>query len=75
MIKWGEDQRRKDPGYFCQIATNSQDLNKIWIISDARRKTDLSYFTENFRDKTYSVRVTAKDCVRERRGFMFTPGS
>lgn len=74
MIKWGEEKRKQDPGYFCQLATSSKQLKKIWIICDARRKTDLSYFTEKYRKKTYCVRVTADDDIRKGRGFIFTPG-
>ncbi|VDI71405.1 phosphomevalonate kinase-like isoform X1 [Mytilus galloprovincialis] len=74
MIKWGEDKRTEDPGFFCRLATSKADLKKIWIITDARRKTDVDYFKENYNDRTLTVRVCAKESIRKSRGFTFTLG-
>ncbi|XP_063432200.1 phosphomevalonate kinase-like [Mytilus trossulus] len=74
MIKWGEDKRTEDPGFFCRLAISKEDLKTIWIITDARRKTDVEYFKENYTDKTFTVRVCANESIRESRGFIFTPG-
>ncbi|XP_052099950.1 phosphomevalonate kinase-like [Mytilus californianus] len=74
MIKWGEDKRTEDPGFFCRLATSKNNLKKIWIITDARRKTDVEYFKENYNGRTFKVRVCAKESIRESRGFTFTPG-
>lgn len=54
MIRWGEDRRNKDPEYFAKLAT-AKATAPVWIISDARRPTDLVYFTKRF--KTIAVRV------------------
>ena len=74
MIKFGEEKRRQDSGYFCRLATSIENLNKVWIVTDARRKTDIDYFKDNYKDRTYTVRVCAEDAVRESRGFIHTPG-
>lgn len=46
MIRWGEERRNKEPGYFCKLSMlQSTGADKpVWIISDARRRTDLNYF-------------------------------
>ena len=75
MIKWGEEKRDQDPSYFCQLATEGEEAEKrVWIISDARRKTDIVYFKEKFCERTRLVRIVANDDVRKRRGFVFTSG-
>ena len=74
MNKWGEDKRNEDSGYFCHLATARADLKKIWVITDARRKTDIEYFKLNYKERTFTIRVCADDAVRESRGFKFTPG-
>ncbi|ESO87613.1 hypothetical protein LOTGIDRAFT_179274 [Lottia gigantea] len=75
MIRWGEEQRQKDPGYFCRLATSGDNSDKpIWIISDARRKTDVEYFKTNYSQLTKTVRVEADEKVRQDRGFIFTTG-
>ncbi|OWF54115.1 Phosphomevalonate kinase [Mizuhopecten yessoensis] len=48
MIRWGEDKRNQDLGFFCRVATSGDEAKKsVWIISDARRKTDIEYFKRN----------------------------
>ncbi|XP_072038534.1 phosphomevalonate kinase-like [Amphiura filiformis] len=75
MIKWGEEKRNQDPGYFCQLTTTDVPASfKVWIISDARRQTDVKYFKEHFTKETLTVRVEAKLKVRECRGYVFTKG-
>ncbi|OWF54113.1 phosphomevalonate kinase-like [Mizuhopecten yessoensis] len=75
MIRWGEDKRNQDPGFFCQVATSGDEAKKsVWIISDARRKTDIEYFKSNFPDITKTIRVVTSDSTRQSRGFVFTPG-
>ena len=46
---------------------------KVWIVSDARRKSDLTYFREKF-ESTVAIRVVATDEVRQSRGWIFTKG-
>ena len=43
MIQWGERMRAEDPGFFAKLTTKSAN-RPIWIISDARRKSDIAYF-------------------------------
>ena len=75
MIQWGEEKRNRDPGYFCRLATTDVPVSfHVWIISDARRQTDVKYFKEHFQKETVTVRVEADLEVRESRGFVFTKG-
>jgi phosphomevalonate kinase len=71
MISWGEAKRRADPGFFCNLATK-EATRPIWIISDARRRTDLEYFCARY--KTIHVRVTASEETRATRGWSFVTG-
>ncbi|XP_076824653.1 phosphomevalonate kinase-like isoform X1 [Clavelina lepadiformis] len=73
MIKWGETRRNRDPGYFCRLATHDVEIFPVWIVTDARRKTDVEYFKKNF-SKVILVRVEASDEVRSERGWSFAPG-
>jgi len=67
MIKWGEEVRIRDPGYFCRLAT--QTANKpVWIICDARRPSDMNYFSSY---NIVTIRVCASDEVRRSRGWEF----
>nr|XP_003703512.1 PREDICTED: phosphomevalonate kinase [Megachile rotundata] len=76
MAKWGESIRKKDHGYFCRAAINMYNArNKsVWIISDVRRKTDLQWFRENFKDACKTICITSDKSIREKRGWIFTPG-
>lgn len=44
MIRWGEEKRRKDPGFFARCAEEACDPAKVWIVGDCRRPTDFQYF-------------------------------
>ncbi|XP_067938677.1 phosphomevalonate kinase-like [Watersipora subatra] len=74
MISWGEARRDADPGYFCRLSTveNPGAHKPVWIISDARRKTDIEYFTKTYPSAMLTVRVEAKPSTRTKRGFVFT---
>ncbi|XP_077989409.1 phosphomevalonate kinase-like [Glandiceps talaboti] len=75
MIRWGEDRRKQEPDYFCKLATLGENTEKpIWVISDARRKTDVAYFKTTYPTATVTVRVEADLPVREQRGFLFRKG-
>ncbi|GFT22655.1 phosphomevalonate kinase [Trichonephila clavipes] len=76
MISWGEAIRNQDPGYFCHHAVQQSQakFKKVWIISDARRKTDIEFFLSNYPNKTYTVRISASDTVRKERGWNYTEG-
>merc|ERR1711988_1234579 len=56
MIRWGEEKRTQDPGYFCRIiASGPGSEAPVWIISDARRQTDIEYFTETYPGRVLTV--------------------
>ncbi|XP_011872029.1 PREDICTED: phosphomevalonate kinase [Vollenhovia emeryi] len=76
MVKWGEDVRRKDYGYFCRAAVDMYDApdKPVWIVSDVRRKTDIKWFTENFGDACRTVHIVCSEQVRRKRGWVYTPG-
>ncbi|XP_035666045.1 phosphomevalonate kinase-like isoform X1 [Branchiostoma floridae] len=75
MIRWGEERRNQDPGYFCSLATRCPGAQKpVWVITDARRKTDIQYFRGKFGTRAISVRVEAQGEVRRKRGWVFTSG-
>ena len=77
MIAWGEKTRNADPGYFCRLVTQeaASTDKSIWMISDARRITDIDYFLTNYAERTLFVRVTAEMETRVGRGFTFTKGN
>ncbi|XP_057329637.1 phosphomevalonate kinase [Microplitis mediator] len=76
MIKWGEDKRREDNGYFCKAAIEMYNApsKKIWIISDVRRKTDIKWFKEVYGELCKTIRIKCNDDIRSQRGWKFTPG-
>ena len=67
MMKWGEDIRAKDPGYFCRLAIRKA-AKPVWIICDARRLTDMAFYSSY---AMLSVRVQASNEVRRSRGWEF----
>lgn len=79
MIRWGEERRSKDPGFFAaQVLADADSKCEILIISDARRPTDLDFFDSQARENsTYSVikvRVEATEATRKSRNWVFTQG-
>lgn len=75
MIKWGEDKRNREPYYFCWKIVEEADVsNPVWIVSDARRKTDIQFFKEYYPDVVKFVRISASENTRQQRGFVFTTG-
>ncbi|XP_064620540.1 phosphomevalonate kinase-like [Lineus longissimus] len=73
MIRWGEAKRNEDPSYFCSLTTE-REKRPVWIISDARRLTDMEYFKTKFGEKVIAVRVVASSDIRQKRGWLFTEG-
>uniref|UniRef100_A0A3P9PPB6 Phosphomevalonate kinase n=1 Tax=Poecilia reticulata TaxID=8081 RepID=A0A3P9PPB6_POERE len=73
MIRWGEDRRNCDPGFFCRLATRGAQ-QPVWVVSDARRQSDLQWFRSEFPRQTRSVRVQCSEETRRQRGWSFTPG-
>uniref|UniRef100_A0AAY5L8Z6 Phosphomevalonate kinase n=1 Tax=Esox lucius TaxID=8010 RepID=A0AAY5L8Z6_ESOLU len=71
MIQWGENQREKDPGVFCRLAIKGAQ-QPIWIVSDARRLSDLQWFWRVYPSQSRCVRVEASEETRRERGWEFT---
>ncbi|RVE63250.1 hypothetical protein OJAV_G00163910 [Oryzias javanicus] len=46
----------------------------VWVVSDARRPSDLQWFRSEFPQRTFSVRVQCSNETRQKRGWSFTPG-
>ena len=78
MIEWSEKIRDQDSGYFCRLAVQKAPPNKVWLVVDARRPTDMEFFKTRYeggrKGKVLTVRVTADLEVRQRRGWEFTAG-
>lgn len=74
MITWGEERRKRDPSFFCELATSNGSSTMIWVISDARRLTDVNYFKQKYSNATITVRVECDNATRQQRGFIFTTG-
>ncbi|XP_046677848.1 phosphomevalonate kinase [Homalodisca vitripennis] len=75
MIKWSEQVRKSDYGYFCRAAIEMTCAEKkpVWIVSDMRRRTDLQWFRDNYKH-IITVRVCSSEGQRIKRGWVFTPG-
>ncbi|KAM3614560.1 uncharacterized protein V6R79_016110 [Siganus canaliculatus] len=73
MIRWGESRRQQDPGFFCRLATR-EARRPVWVVSDARRLSDLQWFWSEFPRQTRSVRVQSSEATRAQRGWSFTTG-
>ncbi|XP_070691756.1 phosphomevalonate kinase-like [Pempheris klunzingeri] len=73
MIRWGETQRCQDPGFFCRLATRGA-RQPVWVVSDARRLSDLQWFWSEFPRQTRSIRVQSSEETRKQRGWSFTSG-
>ncbi|KAG7469481.1 hypothetical protein MATL_G00129420 [Megalops atlanticus] len=73
MIAWGERRRTQDPGFFCRLVTRGA-TQPVWIVSDARRLSDLQWFWREYPSQSRCVRVEASEDTRRDRGWEFTPG-
>lgn len=73
MIRWGEERRLADPGFFCRRAVEGV-AQPVWLVSDARRLSDIQWFREAYGPVTKTVRVVASEKSRQERGWVFTPG-
>ncbi|XP_063296163.1 phosphomevalonate kinase [Pelobates fuscus] len=72
MIAWGEERRNADPGFFCRIIIQGV-TQLVWIVSDARRKSDIDWFLSSYGAVTQTVRVVASEETRKARGWIYTP--
>ncbi|NWR50980.1 PMVK kinase, partial [Regulus satrapa] len=73
MIRWGEEKRRSDPGFFCRAAVRGA-LQPVWVVSDTRRLSDVEWFRDAYRDAVRTVRVVASEETRRRRNWVFVTG-
>ncbi|XP_077454029.1 phosphomevalonate kinase [Stigmatopora argus] len=74
MIAWGEARRRSDPGFFCSLAARGARRRPIWVVSDARRMSDLRWFLSRFPRRTRCIRIESREETRRCRGWIFTAG-
>jgi len=79
MVKWGEEKRKSDAGYFINLATaeltHAQRSKGFVIVTDCRRKSDFEYFKSNFGEwPLCTVRIHSNEAVRKERGFVFQSG-
>ncbi|XP_032938716.1 phosphomevalonate kinase [Catharus ustulatus] len=70
MIRWGEEKRRTDPGFFCRAAVEGA-LQPVWVVSDTRRLSDVEWFRDAYGDVVQTVRVVAAEETRKRRNWVF----
>ncbi|XP_073663049.1 phosphomevalonate kinase isoform X1 [Tursiops truncatus] len=72
MIRWGEEKRQADPGFFCRKIVEGVS-QPVWLVSDTRRVSDIQWFREAYGAVTQTVRVVATEQSRQQRGWVFTP--
>lgn len=70
MIVWSEAIRSRDPGYFCRLAV-SEAKSPVWLISDARRQSDMQFFREEYGAVLLTVKVHATQQARRERGWVY----
>ncbi|XP_077012428.1 phosphomevalonate kinase [Tamandua tetradactyla] len=73
MIRWGEEKRQADPGFFCRRIVEGIS-QPVWLVSDTRRLSDIQWFRETYGATVQTVRVVASEQSRQQRGWVFTPG-
>ncbi|XP_025852960.1 phosphomevalonate kinase isoform X4 [Vulpes vulpes] len=73
MIRWGEEKRQADPGFFCRKVVEGI-FHPVWLVSDTRRVSDIQWFREAYGALTQTVRVVASEQSRQQRGWVFTTG-
>ncbi|XP_039705739.1 phosphomevalonate kinase isoform X2 [Pteropus medius] len=73
MILWSDEKRQADPGCFCRKAVEGFS-QPVWLVSDARRMSDVQWFREAYGPVMQTVRVVASEQSRQQRGWVFTPG-
>ena len=80
MVRWSEAEKlnQDDPNYFLKLSLQmkTDDNKPIWLISDARRLSDIKYFQQNQFDKIQiiTIRINCSEEVRKQRGWTFVTG-
>ncbi|XP_073493423.1 phosphomevalonate kinase isoform X2 [Phyllobates terribilis] len=72
MIRWGEEKRNADPGFFCRLIVEGV-TQPVWIVSDTRRRSDVDWFLTMYGGAAQTVRVVASLETRRSRGWVYTP--
>ncbi|KAM9264448.1 phosphomevalonate kinase [Morus bassanus] len=73
MIRWGEEKRLADPGFFCRTVVEGA-AQPVWVVSDTRRLSDVEWFRDIYGDVVQTVRVVATEETRKRRNWVFVAG-
>nr|XP_056708323.1 phosphomevalonate kinase [Euleptes europaea] len=73
MIRWGEEKRRTNPGFFCRIVVEGV-VQPVWVVSDTRRLSDVEWFQDVYGDLVKVLRVVAMEETRKRRDWVFVAG-
>lgn len=79
MIQWSQRLRASDPCFPLRLAIDELMAREksVWILSDARRLTDIHFFkaSEEFKNsKIITIRICASAESRAKRGWVFTEG-
>lgn len=83
MVIWSEAIRVSDPHYFLRLAITEAaeecEGKPIWLLNDARRPTDLVYFTDSSEidmslTTLIKLRINSTTQTRVSRGWHFTKG-
>uniref|UniRef100_A0A1E1WS93 Phosphomevalonate kinase n=1 Tax=Pectinophora gossypiella TaxID=13191 RepID=A0A1E1WS93_PECGO len=61
MIRWSDEMREQDYGCFCRAACQSAVEKPIWIVSDIRRRTDIRWFKETYKDIIRTIQISADE--------------
>ena len=66
---------RKGVDKLAKISKSDKNYLNIWIVTDARRPSDIEYFRANYpKDKVKTIRINANDVVRSQRYWKYTTG-
>ncbi|XP_038017985.1 phosphomevalonate kinase [Motacilla alba alba] len=74
MIRWGEEKRRADPGFFCRAAVEGAGC-RVWVSSEGTQGyVGAEWFRAAYGDAVQTVRVVASEETRKRRNWVFVTG-
>lgn len=83
MVTWSEAIRASDPHFFLRLAITEAAAQSgpkpIWLLNDARRPTDLQYFSDSREidmsaTQVIKMRIVSSEQTRIDRGWVFTAG-
>ncbi|KAI0988437.1 hypothetical protein GJ496_002831 [Pomphorhynchus laevis] len=75
MVAYGENIRNKDSEYFCRKVVEEAETKShpIWLLTDARRKSDLKFFSQLMKHRLVTIRIFCDDTCRSRRRWKLDP--